>query len=84
MARLSKSQAVGFFIAGAAVGAIAALMYAPKTGLQMRRDVRKFSKRTAERLDDLQCDIREQAMGVLDNAKRYVEDGRSLIERVVG
>jgi gas vesicle protein len=56
----SKTQVARFFIFGAATGAVAALMLAPKTGVQMRKDVRKFSKKTIQQLDDLQCDIREQ------------------------
>jgi gas vesicle protein len=56
----SKAKAVGFFVAGAAVGAVATLMLAPKSGAQMRRDLNKLSKRTMTQLDSLQCDIRDQ------------------------
>ena len=112
MARMSKSDALGFFLGGAVVGATVALLYAPKTGVQARRDIRKFSKRTVERLDDLQTDIRdqvtewvddvsgavrdglnagkklsnegyEQVMGVFDNAKKIVEDGRNRLQHMI-
>ena len=53
MERLTKLEVSGFFLIGAFVGAATALLYAPKTGAQTRRDIRKYSKRAAERLDDL-------------------------------
>ncbi len=60
MRGFSKTQVVGFFISGAAVGAAAALLLAPKTGIQMRKDIRRLSKRTMNQLDGLQTDLRDQ------------------------
>ena len=59
MARFSKTQIAGFVITGAAVGAALALMWAPKSGEQMRKDIRRLTKKTVDQLDDLQSDIRE-------------------------
>src|SRR5215471_275825 len=75
MARLSKSEVAGFFLTGAAVGAAIALLYAPKTGVQTRRDIRKYSKRTVERLDDLQDNIRDQVNTWVDDISTSVKDG---------
>ena len=112
MARISKCQAAGFLMTGAVVGATIALLYAPKSGAQTRKNIRKFSERTVNRLDDLQEDIRdqvtdwvddvgsvvkngidagkklsthgyEQVMGVFDNAKKVVEDGKARLERII-
>ena len=60
MRDFSKSQVAGFFFVGAAVGAAAALLFSPKSGVQIRKDIRKISRRTMDQLDDLQSDIREQ------------------------
>ena len=60
MARFSKTQIAGFVITGAAVGAAVALIWAPKSGAQMRKDIRRLTKKTVDQLDDLQSDIREQ------------------------
>ena len=94
------------------VGAAVALLYAPKSGAQTRRDIRKFSKRTLDRLDDLQDEMRdqvtdwvedmssvvkdglnagkqigaqkyEQVMDVFDSAKKYVEDGKNRLQRMI-
>jgi len=112
MARMSKAQAACLLLTGATIGAAVGLLYAPKSGAQTRRDIRKFSKRTVERLDDLQDDIRdqvtdwvedvsctvkdglsagkklsthgyEQVLQVFDNAKKYVEDGKTRLERMI-
>ena len=90
MRGFSKTDAFGFFLTGAAVGAAVGLMLAPKSGVQTRKDIRRFSKKTVNRLDDLQCDVREQitesyeqVMEVFDNVKEYVEDGKSKIQRMI-
>lgn len=90
MANFSKKKMVGFFLTGAAVGAAVALLYAPKAGAHTRRDIRKFSKRAVDRLDDLQCDVREQLNGgyeqvieVFDNVKDYVEDGKNRLKKMM-
>jgi gas vesicle protein len=60
MQGISKTQCTAVFVAGLAVGATAAFLLAPKTGAQVRKDLRRFSKRTMNQLDDLQGDIRDQ------------------------
>jgi len=86
----SKTEMAGFLIAGAALGAVVTLMFAPTSGTQTRRDLRKFSKKTVNQLDDLQQDVRdqvsggyEQVMDVIDNVKEYVKDGKSGLQKVI-
>ena len=90
MRGFSKTDAVGFLIAGAAVGAVVALMIAPKSGAQTRKDLRRFSKKAVNQLDDLQTDLREQiadgyeqVMEVFDNVKEYVEDGKNKLQKMI-
>ena len=90
MRGFSKTDAVGFFITGAAVGAVVGLVFAPKTGAQTRKDIRRFSKKAVTQLDDLQTDIREQitegydqVMEVFDNVKEYVEDGKNKLQKMI-
>ena len=72
MARFSKTQVVGFFITGAAVGAAVALIWAPKSGAQMRKDIRRLTKKTVDQLDDLQSDIREQITEGYGKVRRMI------------
>jgi len=90
MRGFSKTDAFGFFIAGAAVGAAVGLMLAPKSGAQTRKEISRFSKKTINKLDDLQCDVREQitegyeqVMEVFDNVKDYVEDGKNKLQKMI-
>ena len=109
---MSIKQATGFVFAGAVVGAAVALLYAPQSGARTGKDIKKFSRKTVARLDDLQGNIRdqvtdwvddvsgtvkdglnagkklsvhgyEQVMGVFDNAKKYVEDGKTRLQRMI-
>lgn len=72
MRDFSKTEIVGFFIAGAAAGAVAALLFAPKTGRQVRKDIRRLSRKTLDQLDDLQSDIREQLSDRYTQVKRMI------------
>jgi gas vesicle protein len=88
--RSSKTEMAGFLIAGAAVGTLVTLIFAPKSGAQTRKDIRRFSKKTVDQLDDLQQDVRdqlsagyEQAKEVVDNAKEYVKDGKSSVQKLI-
>jgi gas vesicle protein len=88
--RFSKTQLAGFFIAGATLGAFLTMMFAPKSGAQTRRDIRRFSKKTVNQLDDLQHEVREQVSGgydqvkeVIDNVKEYVKDGKNGLEKLI-
>jgi len=72
MRGFSKTQVAGLFITGAAVGAVAALLFTPKTGVQMRKDIRRISRRTINQLDDLQTDIRDQ-----------ISDGYSQVRKMI-
>ncbi|PYR86251.1 MAG: hypothetical protein DMG19_13380 [Acidobacteria bacterium] len=86
MRGFSKTQVVGFFLTGAAVGMAVALLYAPKSGVETRKQIRKFSKQ----LDDLQNDLREQisdgyqqVMEVFGDAKEYVQEGRNKLQKMI-
>ena len=90
MRRFSKTQVAGFFLTGATLGAAVALLFAPKAGTQTRKDLRRFSKRTVNQLDDLQSEIRDQftegydqVREVLDNVKDYVEDGKTRLRKMM-
>jgi gas vesicle protein len=73
MRDISKSQVAGFFVVGAAVGAVAALLFAPKSGVQIRKDIRRISRRTMDQLDDLQSDIREQITDGYEQVKNMIK-----------
>jgi gas vesicle protein len=90
MRGFSKKQLTGLFITGAAAGAGVALLLAPKTGAQTRKEIRRFSKKTAQQLENLQEDLRDQisegydqVLHAFDNVREYVEDGRSRLKNII-
>ena len=72
---MAMKQAAGFLFAGAVVGAAVALLYAPQSGARTTRDIRRFSRKTAARLDDLQGNIREEVTDWVENITELVKHG---------
>jgi gas vesicle protein len=54
------------------IGAAAALLFAPKTGVQTRKDLRRLSKRTMNQLEDLQSEIRDEISERYANVKKMI------------
>jgi gas vesicle protein len=68
-------QAAGFFVVGAVAGAAIALLYAPQSGDRTKKDIKKFARKTVDRLDDLQTDIRDKVADWVDDMSEVVKDG---------
>jgi gas vesicle protein len=68
--------AAGLFM-GVAIGIMGALLFAPKSGRRLRRQIaregRKLQHRTAEAVDEL----REQGSELLESAREAVSDARA-------
>ena len=73
MRGISKTQFAGLFVTGAAIGAAATLLFAPKSGAQMRKDLRRLSRRTLNQLDDLKCDLRGQISEGYAQVRRMIK-----------
>jgi gas vesicle protein len=72
---MSMKQASGFLFAGAMIGAAVALLYAPQSGARTTRDIKRFSRKTVDRLDDLQENIRDQVTDWVENITERVKHG---------
>ena len=72
MARIDRTQAAGFLIAGATLGAAVALLFAPQSGIRTRRHIRRLAGNTAERLDAFQEAIRDQTADWVDDISKVV------------
>jgi gas vesicle protein len=112
MSQIDIKKAAGFLLAGAAVGAGIALLYAPQSGAQTKKDIRRFARNTVDRLDGFQADIQDhvadwvddisgtlkdgvargkklgedgcaKVLKSFDNAKQFVEDGKSRVEHMI-
>ncbi len=76
-----------WFVAGAAVGASIALLYAPQSGKETRRILKKKTKEGREALADTSRDLMdkgrelyEKGLRVADEAAEMIERGRRIVE----
>ncbi len=72
---IGKGLLIGF-LAGGAVGAILALLYAPKSGKELRSDIKN---KTDEYLDDAEKYIAEAK----DKAKDLINEGKRKSEKLI-
>ncbi len=80
----TTATAITFFIIGAGAGALAALLLAPKTGKQFRKDLQRGYDEARESLgdwaDDAKDRVREAGGAVRDAASRGVSMAADLAE----
>jgi gas vesicle protein len=71
--------ALTFLLIGLGAGALVGLLYAPKTGRQMRKDLRKKYEGARETLDDWKDQAREAAEDVIDRGAEIAEEVRERV-----
>jgi gas vesicle protein len=76
-----------WFVAGVALGATIALLYAPQSGRETRRVIKKKTREGRENLVDAGRDLAdkgrdlyEKGLRVADEAAEMIERGRRLVE----
>jgi gas vesicle protein len=76
-----------WFVAGAAIGATVALLYAPQSGKETRRTIQKKTRQGREALNessrewmDKGRELYEKGLRVADEAADLIERGRKLVD----
>ena len=69
----SVGTAVTFLMIGVGVGALIALLFAPKTGKQMRRDIRRKFDDARETLEDWSEEAQERLGDAVDKVHSAVD-----------
>ncbi|MFN2603389.1 MAG: YtxH domain-containing protein [Gemmatimonadaceae bacterium] len=67
-----KPAGVGSFILGLAVGAGLALLFAPRTGAETRRDLQRRAREVSDQAQDLVSELTESVGNTLGQAKDAV------------
>ncbi len=70
---MAKGLIVGF-IAGSVVGAVLALLYAPKSGRELRRDIKEKSSEMLDNADEYIARERTKAVDIMNEGKRKSEN----------
>jgi gas vesicle protein len=71
------------FLSGAALGAVAAILYAPKSGVETRTAIRGYAARTEEEVLEKAKQIRGDLARTMEEAKRYVKEAEATIAAAV-
>jgi gas vesicle protein len=69
-----KPAGVGSFIIGLAIGAGLALLFAPRTGAETRRDLQRRAREVGDQAQDLVSELTESVGSTIKSAKDSVED----------
>jgi gas vesicle protein len=78
----SSSQAgtaVTFLLIGMGIGALTALLLAPKTGKQLRKDIRRKYEDAKETVDDWTEDAREAAEDLIERGTEIADEIRERV-----
>ncbi len=68
-----KPAGVGSFIIGLAVGAGLALLFAPRTGAETRRDLQRRAREVGDQAQDLVSELTDSVGSTIQHAKDSVE-----------
>jgi len=70
-----------WFIAGAAIGATVALLYAPQSGRDTRRIIKKKTREARETIAEQGGDLWEKGRELYEKGLRVADDAAEMIER---
>jgi len=70
-----------WFLTGAAIGAAIALLYAPQSGVQTRRYLRKKTEEGREALADTGKELLEKGKEYYEKGRQLAEEAGELLER---
>ena len=76
--------AVTFLLIGIGAGALAALVLAPKTGKQFRRDLKRGYEDARDTVQDWKEEARDRVRDVKDRVRDVAERGADIAEEVRG
>ncbi len=72
---------LGWFVAGAVVGAVAALLYAPQSGQDTRKYIGKSALEGRDALGESGKELMERGKELYERGKRISEDAGDLFDR---
>lgn len=70
-------------MAGAALGATIALLYAPQSGDDTRKDIKKKINEMEDELDTLRAKLKEKGGELKEDLKKKIQEVENRIEKLV-
>lgn len=81
MAQEDNSSRALWFVAGAALGATIALLYAPRTGKETRKRIVKQAERSRETIAEHGRNIAEAGRDLYDKGRDLADEAAQMFER---
>jgi len=79
-----SAQAVAFaFLGGAIAGVAAALLFAPKSGLETRRDVKGYARRAEEEVLERAKEARAALDETIERGKQFIAEKAAVVDAAV-
>jgi len=78
----AAGTAVTFLLIGLGAGALVALLLAPKTGKQMRRDLRRKYDDVRETVEDFAEEAKERVNDVMERGSEWVDTARERVDPI--
>jgi len=78
----TAGTAVTFLLIGLGAGALVALLLAPKTGKQMRRDLRRKYDDVRETVEDFAEQAKERVNDVMERGSEWVDTARERVDPI--
>jgi gas vesicle protein len=81
MASEDAGISLAWFLVGAAVGGSIALLYAPRTGKDMRRMIAKKTEQSKEALTDSSKEVLDRGRELFDRAREVADEAADTFDR---
>jgi gas vesicle protein len=81
MAKDNSSSGFVWFLAGAAVGAAVALLYAPKAGKETRKYISKTTEKSKDAITESGKELVDRGKDLYDRGRALADDAADLFER---
>jgi len=78
----TAGTAVTFLLIGLGAGALVALLLTPKTGKQMRRDLRRKYDDVRETVEDFAEEAKERVNDVMERGSEWVDTARERMDPI--
>jgi len=80
---ISAGAVLVSFVAGAAIGAGLALLYAPKSGSEMRETLADFTEDAVDKIKEYTKEAQEKIKTSLEEGKETIADKKSLLASAI-
>ena len=81
MAKDDNSAGILWFLAGALIGASAALLYAPKSGRETRKYISNTTEKSRDSLTETGKDLVDRSKELYDRGRALADEAAELFER---